>query len=249
MQNSGQAAGPGWNQNWTVYNPNGLSQWLSSQGPQQPAPQQPAPAPTTPAAPPPPLPDQPTVPMTSGGAQNGLNSYFNTPGYQLTNGADALARFQASPGYQFQVDQAVNAATAAMAARGLGQSGALANAITTRASDIANTEWNNWMTNQQNQFGNYQNNLSGLTGLGAQNSGANQANTMGTNLASLLMSLGNQQSSLWSNLGAAQSGNMMNAGIQGIQGLLGAAGQANQGSSDVVSGILQAVAAAIASGR
>lgn len=169
------------------------------------------------------------VPMMQAGPQSGLNQFYNTPGYQLTEGQGAVNQFQASPGYQYAVDQALNQVQKNAASRGLLDSGAALRAMTDRAQNMANQEFGNWQNRQQQLYGNYQNRLAGLAGgpTGAeqafqlgQGQGATAMQT-GSNMASLLA---NQGSSLFGGItgtGAAQAQNVNNAGNMQAQILSG----------------------------
>lgn len=69
--------------------------------------------------------------------------------------AAARAAFQTSPGYQFQVDQATEAARRQAAATGRLDSGNTLTALTTLGSNLANQEYGNWLNRltQQGQMG------------------------------------------------------------------------------------------------
>ena len=98
------------------------------------------------------------------------------------------ADFQADPGYQYRQQQAMNQVQRAMAARGLGSSGALYKALQDRASSMAGDEFTNAYNrfNQQRQM--RYNSLAGLANTGqaqAQalaNQGAASAADYGQNL-------------------------------------------------------------------
>ena len=91
----------------------------------------------------------------------GTNALMMAGNAAGVNGADgnaaALASFQASPGYQYQVDQGTRAVEAAASAQGLAHSGATVRAVQDRATNLANMD-----------FGAYYNRLSGLAGSGQQ---------------------------------------------------------------------------------
>jgi hypothetical protein len=75
--------------------------------------------------------------------------------------AAATGAFQASPGYQYSVDQAVDKAMRSQSAAGQLGSGNTTQAVTTLAQNLANQDYSQW--------------LSGLTGL--SNSGQSAANS------------------------------------------------------------------------
>ena len=78
--------------------------------------------------------------------QNGFNSYADALGLNGAGGvSSAQQQFQTSPGYQFQMDQAVQQALRSGSAQGLLGSGNTTNAITDRASGLANQEWGSYL--------------------------------------------------------------------------------------------------------
>ena len=75
----------------------------------------------------------------------GLGMYQNSLGLNGASGnADAVAAFQASPGYQWQVDQATDAAARKASATGALGSGNTMAAIATLGSNLANQEYGGW---------------------------------------------------------------------------------------------------------
>lgn len=149
------------------------------------------------------------VPMMQAGAGNALNNYYNTAGYQLTNGQGAVNQFQTSPGYQFAVDQALGQVARQGASRGLLDSGAGLRAMTDRAQGMANQEFNNWQQNQQNQYNQYQNRLQGLAG---GPTGAEMAYGLGQNVGANNMATGNNIGSILANQGNSLFGGIVGAG-------------------------------------
>lgn len=103
------------------------------------------------------------------GGQGASTMLANSLGLNGSSGnAAAVSAFQQSPGYQYQVNQATDAAErGAAAAGGLG-SGNTLSAITQLGSNLANQEYSNWQSNLQGV---------GTQGLNAANSvsGNNQA--------------------------------------------------------------------------
>jgi hypothetical protein len=160
------------------------------------------------------------VPMMQSTAQNGLQQYYNTPGYQLTNGQGAVNQFQTSPGYQFAVDQALGQVQRQGASRGLLDSGAGLRAMTDRAHGMANQEFNNWQQNQQGQYNQYQNRLAGLAGgptgaemaYGTGQGMAGNAMQTGSNIGSILANQGNSLFGGITGAGGAQAQNITQAG-------------------------------------
>lgn len=122
--------------------------------------------------------------------------------------ANAQAVFQASPDYQFRLNESLRGLTARNAALGIQDSGAAQRSALTLAGNQASGE-----------FGNYANRLAGLAGVGqtaAQNSaaqGANFANSMGNilgqnaqNLGSSYGQQGQASANMWGNLAGIGSG-------------------------------------------
>jgi hypothetical protein len=88
--------------------------------------------------------------------QEGLTATSDLLGLNGQPAADAaMARYQQSPGYQFQFDQGVRAVDANAAASHMLRSGATGKALETFGQGLANTD-----------FGNYYNRLAGLAGGG-----------------------------------------------------------------------------------
>lgn len=115
---------------------------------------------------------------------------------------DAFAKFRATPGYQFGLDEGRKALDASATARGGLFSGAAGKALQRYGNDYAD----------QQGYTPYMNRLASLAGMGqTQNSttaslGANYATNAGNNLnnaaqarASGLMARGNAQASMWNN--------------------------------------------------
>lgn len=171
--------------------------------------------------------------MQQSSPQNALQSYYNTPGYQLL-GNNQAQQFQASPGYQYAVDQAMNQVQQSASARGLLESGAALRGMTDRAQGMASQEYNNWWNQQSQLYGDYQNRLQGLAG---GSTGADQAYNLGqtlggnamqtgSNLGSLFGSQGNAGLSGMAAAGGAQANNIIGAGTQQAQ--VNASNQATQ---------------------
>lgn len=117
------------------------------------------------------------------------------------NGQDAataaMANFQSSPGYQFQLDQGLRAVDAGAAASGMLRSGAALKAEQTFGQGLANTD-----------FSNYYSRLAGLSSLGA-NAAAGGAQTA-QGAASAALGGANAQSSIYGNT-ASSLGTTANA--------------------------------------
>jgi hypothetical protein len=136
---------------------------------------------------------------------------------QLLNNPTALMKmlgggFQQSPGYQFSVDQATNAANRAAAAGGMAGSPAEQQALAGAVTGLANQDYQNYLNSIMGLYG---------QGLGAaQNmfgTGAGAANQIAQGLQT---NLGNQANLAYT---GQQNQNMMQAGGAGqIAGALGA---------------------------
>lgn len=126
--------------------------------------------------------------------QRGLSAYEQSIG----------PTFQESPGYQFAIEQGVNAIDRAASARGLLNSGARLRELTRYGQGMANQE-----------FGNWQNRLAALAGIGQTATG--QTAALGTNAANNIaqtqMAAGNAQ--------AAGGVNATNAVLGGANAGLG----------------------------
>jgi hypothetical protein len=124
------------------------------------------------------------------------------------NGPDAanaaMAKFQTSPGYQWQLGQGLRAVDAGQAAKGMFRSGATLKAEQTYGQGLADQE-----------FGNYYNRLMGISTLGEQAAAGNAttANTAGA----LAQGAGNTQASIFGNeaagLGKTVSGLFNNPAV------------------------------------
>jgi len=168
--------------------------------------------------------------MQQGNPQAGLDAYRQTAGYQLLNTPGA---YEASPGYQYAVDQAMSQVQRNAASRGLLDSGAVLKGMQDRAQGMALQDYGNWWNRQNQQFTDYQNRLAGLAG---GNVGGDMAYNLGQAQAGGTMQTGSNLGSLFSgqgaagygglvNTGAAQSGNINTAGAQQAQ-----VNSANQGT-------------------
>jgi hypothetical protein len=117
------------------------------------------------------------------------------------NGQDAanaaMANFQSSPGYAYQVQQGLRAVDAGAASNGMLRSGATIKAEETLGQNLAN----------QN-FQQYYQNLSGLSTLG-ENAGAQTGVTAGQQ-AQADIGAGNAQSSIYGNLATGLGANVNN---------------------------------------
>lgn len=156
--------------------------------------------------------------------QDALQGYMNTPGYQLLM-TNQQNQFQQSPGYQYAVNQALQNVQNNASARGLLESGSVMREMTDRAQGMASQGYNDWWNKQNSAFNDYQNRLAGLAG---GNVGGDQAFNLGQSLGQNTYQTGSDVGTLFGNqgtaglgaiagTGAAQAGNIGNAGTQQAQ--------------------------------
>lgn len=145
--------------------------------------------------------------LTGAGTDNPLTSPLLAP-FQPTN-----AQLDATPGYQFALDQGLKATQNANSATGWGTSGPGAKALQGYAEGLASQtyqqQFNNYVTNQTNQY----NRLQGLASLGqtsAANVGAYGTQTA-ANIGSAIVGGGNAAAA-----GQIGSANAISSGINGI---------------------------------
>jgi hypothetical protein len=103
----------------------------------------------------------------------------------------AMAKFQQSPGYQWQLGEGLRATDAGAAARGMTRSGAALKAEQTFGSGLAATDFSNYWNRLQQLSG------SGLTAAGGI---ANAATGGAANIAQTDTSAANAQSSIYGNM-------------------------------------------------
>lgn len=134
--------------------------------------------------------------------RNALTTYQNSLGQNGAAGnAAAVSQFQASPGYQYQVDQATDAVARKQSALGALGSGNTMAAITDRASNLANQEYGGWQ-DRLNNLGN-----TGLQATGQQTS------LLG-NLAGLQQQTGRDEANIYTGTAGQEAG-----AYQGYAGL------------------------------
>lgn len=110
--------------------------------------------------------------------------YFNSLGLNGQAGNDAArGAFQAGPGYQWQVQQATDAAARNGAKLGMANSGNTLAEIGNRAGQLANQQWGNW----QGQLGGLSNTGAGIVG----NTAAGLAGLYGTDAQNRVNLYGN----------------------------------------------------------
>lgn len=130
------------------------------------------------------------------------------------NGAEgngrAVGAFQASPGYQYQVDQATDAVARKASAMGALGSGNTAAAIADRARNLANTEYGGW-----------QDRLAGLDQRAFQAAGAQAGlqGQYGTTLANLGQSQGRDEAGIYTGAATGESNAFQNIAGLGLDNL------------------------------
>lgn len=143
------------------------------------------------------------TPLSGLGSKYGAGSslYLDALG---VNGPEGMARarstYQVSPGYQWSVDQAADAAARNAARLGLTSSGNTLQAISDRAQQIANQDYSGWLGN-----------LGGLISPELSATGAAASGVAGQygNLANLFNQFGQNQANVFGNVasGTAQANN------------------------------------------
>ena len=133
--------------------------------------------------------------------------------------AAAMAQFQTSPGYQFQLDQGLRAADAGAAAKGMLRSGATLKAEQIFGAGLADSD-----------FGNYWNRLNQLSSSGLTAAGdiANAATGAATNTAQVDTGAASMNASIYGNMANSISGSantLLNN--KGFQSYLGGGGGAS----------------------
>jgi hypothetical protein len=123
-----------------------------------------------------------------------LGQYGNTIGLNGQQGYDqATASFRASPGYQYTVDQATDQVARKASATGALGSGNTLAAITDRAGNLADQEYQS-----------YQNRLQGMSQMGLQATGAQAGLTKG--IGDLDASQGTAKAGMFTGLGTSLAG-------------------------------------------
>lgn len=134
---------------------------------------------------------------------------WKTAGLKALQGLQDGSFYQKDPGYQFRLDEGTNSINAALAARGMANSGAALKELSRYGQNFASNEYQNaW--NRQNQLANYGNQASQALG--------NFAGGYGSNLANNAIGYGNSASA--AEIGQANMNNQL------FSGLLNAGGKA-----------------------
>lgn len=129
-------------------------------------------------------------PFVTGGtnAQNTLNALLGENGTTAAQQAAAQANWQNTPGYQFALQQGMNAINADAAAKGQAISGNNQQAIQQYGTGLANQTYNNYLQNLENQIGTGVNAAGGVaTGMaGVGNAQAGKSGAAATNQNNLV---------------------------------------------------------------
>lgn len=203
------------------------------------------------------------------GGQGAFDRYLDAAGANGAEGnARATAAFRAGPGYEFALNQGLEAIQRSAASRGMSAGGNTTADMLKFATGLADQSYQNYVSNLQNGAGFYNTGLSGQAqGLGAQigasigqgtalaqlgqASGRDQANLYGT-AANVQSGLGTGVANLWSNATANQinnnnmlakaqteaSGNLLGGILGGAKSIFGAAGDAG-GFSNLLTNIFR----------
>lgn len=137
-----------------------------------------------------------------------LSAVYGLNGKTATNPDGTPASyggFFASPDYQFRRDESLKAASAALASRGLLNSGAAVRAKTALAGNLASSEFGDWW-----------NRLAGVAGVGQTATQATSAagQNAANNISQAYTNAGNARASAYMNTGAA-----INSGLQNMASL------------------------------
>lgn len=133
--------------------------------------------------------------------------------------------FEADPGYQFRMQEGINALDSSAAARGRLQSGAQARATTRYASNLASQEYQNAFNRNLATQGTRFNQLASMAGVGqtAVNATQQAGQQMAGSVGNALMAGGQAQAQGYLNAGNAQAGayqGVATAANQGISNML-----------------------------
>ncbi|MCJ2012060.1 hypothetical protein [Methylobacterium sp. J-076] len=133
-------------------------------------------------------------PLTQGGS-NAYQAYLNATGANGAAGSQAAtSAFQASPGYQYSMDQALGAVQRSAAARGGLAGGNATSDILKTATGLADQGYQQYVSNLGNAAQSYQQGLAGQAqGLGLQ---ANASQGYGSALSGLDTGEGNARASI-----------------------------------------------------
>lgn len=156
------------------------------------------------------------------GSMTGNSAYNTTDDSYIDNATKALNEdtLKQTPGYQWNLSQGTQAATNSAAARGLANSGAALKGISTYASGLADSTYQNQFNDQlsantaaQGNLTNTFNRQNALLGYGYQAAGASAANNLNTSTAANQALLEGATGSVAATTGI---GNALQGGLQNI---------------------------------
>lgn len=156
-------------------------------------------------------------------AQGGQTAYANATGVNGPAGnAQALQNFQASPGYQYQLQQATDNYLRNQASTGMLGSGNTAAGVTNLASNLANQGWQQYVQNLSPWIGASTQNAQGVQQGYNTLGGAQLAtgNTLGSLAYGTNVGIGNAQASA-DLAGLNQSANILGAGMNLAKSAIG----------------------------
>jgi hypothetical protein len=159
----------------------------------------------------------PSLTRLAQAGQTGGGPDYLSQAAMLGSGPQQQQYLEATPGYQFQLQQGLKATQSAAAARGLGVSGAALKGAATFATGLANSNYQQQFQNllalntgQQGNITGQYNRLSGIAGMG-ESAGA-QTGTIGANLANT-SAAATQAAGTAQGAGALGIGNALSGGI------------------------------------
>ena len=155
----------------------------------------------------------------------GIGGDTTAPGYGKYAKDFSMADFTTDPGYQFRLEQGMNALNRSAAAKGMGQSGANIKGALDYGTNAGNQYYqqafNNYQTNRAAQLDPLFKLYTG--GQAAASGSATQAGNLGTNLGTTYSNLGTNLGNAATNAGAATAGGYV-AGGNAINSTVGALG-------------------------
>lgn len=147
-------------------------------------------------------------------AKNGMAASSMLQNALGLNGSDgnstARNTFQAGPGYQYQVEQATDAAARKANALGVAAGGNTLAELTNIGSNLANKEWGGWLDRLTGQSDRGVTAQQAMTGIRGNMAGVESG--YGQNLAQLLAGMAQNRSGLAQGYGSAMAGNYTGEG-------------------------------------
>ncbi len=163
----------------------------------------------------------PEMMSNSAAAQQGLQNFYSSPEYQALYGGSPAEmtqqgieqRFKNDPGYQFQLQQGLQATQNNAIAKGQGYSPAMQQALMGYGTGLASQSFDTYRTGLSNTFNQYQNQLQNLSQMGQQaaGGGATMAQQVGQGINQNITGLATGQANLNAATGQQLANNSMNA--------------------------------------